>query len=186
MQATRSALGAVALAIASLTVACTAHPPSEAVGLRPNAPSASPMVASPEAAPPTTSPPTEPGLPPVISQGPRDRARVALTFDSNMTDAMLAKLNRHQVASYDNREAIDELDGLGVPATMFLAGKWIERYPDETRRLAADPLFELASYSYAHRAFHTPCYGLGAVGQAEMAPDVEHSERLLARFTHHP
>ena len=45
---------------------------------------------------------------------------MALTFDSNMTDGMLAKLNRHQVASYDNREAIDELDGLGVPATMFL------------------------------------------------------------------
>ena len=111
---------------------------------------------------------------------------MALTFDSNMTDAMLAKLNRHQVASYDNREAIDELDGLGVPATMFLAGKWIERYPNETRRLAADPLFELASHSYAHRAFHTPCYGLGAIGQAEMAGDVERSERLLAQFTDHP
>ena len=111
---------------------------------------------------------------------------MALTFDSNMTDGMLAKLNRHQVASYDNREAIDELDRLGVPATMFLAGKWIERYPDETRRLAADPLFELASHSYAHRAFHTPCYGLGAIGQAEMAGDVERSERLLAQFTDHP
>ena len=33
---------------------------------------------------------------------------------------------------------------------------------------AADPLFELASHSYAHRAFHTPCYGLGAIGQAEL------------------
>ena len=114
------------------------------------------------------------------------RPRVALTFDSNMTDGMLVKLTRHQVASYDNREAIDELDELGVPATMFLAGKWIERYPDETRRLAADLLFELASHSYAHRAFHTPCYGLGAIGQAEMAGDVERSERLLAQFTDHP
>ena len=38
---------------------------------------------------------------------------MALTFDSNMTDGMLVKLNRHQVSSYDNREAIDELDGLG-------------------------------------------------------------------------
>jgi peptidoglycan/xylan/chitin deacetylase (PgdA/CDA1 family) len=111
---------------------------------------------------------------------------VALTFDSNMTDAMLVKLDRHQVASYDNREAIDELDALRVPATMFLAGKWIERYPDETRRLAADPLFELASHSYAHRAFRMPCYGLGALGQAGMAQDVEHSERLLAEFTDHP
>ena len=111
---------------------------------------------------------------------------MALTFDSNMTDGMLVKLNRHQVSSYDNREAIDELDGLGVPATMFLAGKWIERYPDETRRLAADPLFELASHSYAHRAFRTPCYGLGTIGEAGMAQDVERSERLLTQFTDHP
>jgi hypothetical protein len=103
-----------------------------------------------------------------------------------MTDGMLARLNRHQVASYDNREVIDELEGLGVPATMFLAGKWIERYPDETRRLAANPLFELASHSYAHRAFHTPCYGLPAIGQAGMAADVERSEGLLAQFTDHP
>src|SRR5437764_3972868 len=191
MQATGSALGAVALTIGFLTAACTAHPPTEAVGSRPNAPSASPRVASPVAAPPNSSPPTaarqQPGLPPVISQGPRDRARVALTFDSNMTDGMLAKLNRHQVASYDNREAIDELDRLGVPATMFLAGKWIERYPDETRRLAADPLFELASHSYAHRAFHAPCFGLGpAMPASEMAPDVERSEALLRTFTDHP
>jgi peptidoglycan/xylan/chitin deacetylase (PgdA/CDA1 family) len=111
---------------------------------------------------------------------------VALTFDSNMTDGMLVKLNRHQVSSYDNRQAIDELESLEVPATMFLAGKWIERYPDETRRLAADPLFELASHSYAHRAFHMPCYGLGAIGQAGMAQDIERSERLLAQFTDHP
>jgi hypothetical protein len=76
---------------------------------------------------------------------------VALTFDSNMTDAMLAELVRHQVASFDNRRVVDELVAERVPATFFLAGKWIQRYPDETRRIVADPLFEVGSHSYAHR-----------------------------------
>jgi len=111
---------------------------------------------------------------------------VALTFDSNMTDAMLTRLARHQVASYDNRRVIDELVAERVPATFFLAGKWIERYPDETRRIVADPLFEVGSHSYAHRAFHLPCYGLGGLPVAAMAADVSHSEALLHRFTPHP
>jgi peptidoglycan/xylan/chitin deacetylase (PgdA/CDA1 family) len=101
-----------------------------------------------------------------------------------MTDLMESELDRHRVASFANLAAIDELDRMGVPATIFLAGKWIERYPDVTRRLAGDPLFELASHSYAHRPFHAPCYGLGrALPTSEMAADVERSEALLRTFT---
>ena len=48
---------------------------------------------------------------------------MALTFDSNMTDGMLARLNRHQVPSYDNREVIDEIEGLGVPPLRDLFAK---------------------------------------------------------------
>jgi len=73
-----------------------------------------------------------------------------------------------------------------VPATFFLAGKWMERYPDTTARLAADPLFELGSHSYSHRAFHTPCYGLGGLPVGEMAADVMQSFDVLRRFTDHP
>jgi len=109
-----------------------------------------------------------------------------LTFDSNLTDAMIAELDRHQVASFDNRDAIEALDSLKVPATMFLAGKWIERYPDETRRLADDPLFELGSHSYSHRAYHLPCYHLAGLEVSQMAADVVQSEEVLRRFTDHP
>jgi peptidoglycan-N-acetylglucosamine deacetylase len=129
---------------------------------------------------------TPDGLPEVIAHGPRDRPLVALTFDSNLTDAMIAELDRGQVRSFYNAAVIDELDQMQVPATIFLAGKWIERYPEATRRLAADPLFELGSHSYAHRAFHLPCYGLGGLPEALMAPDVEHSEELLRQFTDRP
>jgi peptidoglycan/xylan/chitin deacetylase (PgdA/CDA1 family) len=148
-------------------------------------------------APPTTSiptvttapapvPVTVPAVPTVITNGPRDRRAVALTFDSNLTDAMINELDQHRVASFANVAVVDELDLLQVPATIFLAGKWIERYPDLTRRIASDPLFELGSHSYAHRAYHLPCYGQGLLRANEMAADLDHSELVLRQFTNHP
>jgi peptidoglycan/xylan/chitin deacetylase (PgdA/CDA1 family) len=99
---------------------------------------------------------------------------------------MIRELDDGRVASFDNVAVIDELDTLHVPATFFLAGLWMERYPDTTARLAADPLFELGSHSYAHKAFHTPCYGLGPLPVEQMAADIVHSEEVLRRFTEHP
>ena len=136
--------------------------------------------------------PTGPGAlprgtrPPLIFHGPRDRKRVALTFDSNMTDAMLHRLADGSIRSYANKAVVDELQRTHTPATFFLAGKWIEAYPELTRRLAADPDFELASHSWAHQGFRSPCYGLGTIAQADMAADVERSFQVLARYTDHP
>jgi peptidoglycan/xylan/chitin deacetylase (PgdA/CDA1 family) len=128
-----------------------------------------------------------PELPGVVLHGSRALPLVALTFDTNMTDAMLVELDQHRVPSFDNTAAIDVLDALHVPATVFLAGKWMERYPEETRRLAADPLFELGSHSYAHRPFHLPCFHLGEVLPVpEMAADVDRSEEVLRQFTDRP
>jgi peptidoglycan/xylan/chitin deacetylase (PgdA/CDA1 family) len=118
--------------------------------------------------------------------GRRDLPLVALTFDSNLTDYMIGELDRHKVASFDNIAVIDELDRLRVPATFFLAGRWMERYPDTTRRLAADPLFELGTHSYAHRAFTPSCHRLGTLAPDRMAADVSHAEAVLRRFTDHP
>lgn len=130
----------------------------------------------------TTAPPRG-----VVFHGSPNRPLVALTFDTNMTDGMLVELDRGRVKSFVNEQAIAELQQLHVPATIFLAGKWIERYPDVTRRLAGDPLFELASHSYSHRPFKAPCYGLGrALPVDQMAADVEQSEALLRQFTRAP
>jgi len=147
---------------------------------------AAPVVTTAPVTVPTTVPPPPPPVPPVFYNGPRDRPLVALTFDSNLTDAMIQELDSGKVASFANVGVIDELDQLQVPATIFLAGKWMERYPDLTRRLAADPLFELGSHSYAHEAFHQPCYGLGTLPTADMEADVAHSEALLRQFTARP
>lgn len=108
--------------------------------------------------------------------------RIALTFDSNMTDAMLRWLNTGKVKSYANVGVIDELQRRHTPATFFLSGKWVERYPALTRRIAAEPSFELASHSYSHLGFTTRCYGLGVLHTEQMAADVERSFQVLAPF----
>jgi len=92
-------------------------------------------------------------VPAVVTHGPSGRHRIALTFDSNMTDLMLHRLNTGQVDSYANTAVVDELAARHVPAALFLSGKWVQRYPGLTRRIAADPDFEVGSHSYAHRGF---------------------------------
>jgi peptidoglycan/xylan/chitin deacetylase (PgdA/CDA1 family) len=129
---------------------------------------------------------------PVIAHGSAALPRIALTFDSNMTDAMLRSLDSGKIKSYANVAVIDELQRSRTPATFFLAGKWVERYPALTHRIAADPSFELASHSYAHIGFTdhcyhlgklpTDCYHLGKLPTDQMAADVEHSFRVLAPF----
>lgn len=136
----------------------------------------------PPTAPLASLPPTSASSPPIVA-GPAGRPAIALTFDSNLTDAMIRELDAGKVASFDNTAVIDELDQAQVAATIFLAGKWMERYPDTVRRLAADPLFELGSHSYAHLGFTDRCYHLGRLPQDQMAADVEHSEALLHSFS---
>jgi peptidoglycan/xylan/chitin deacetylase (PgdA/CDA1 family) len=124
-------------------------------------------------------------VPTVITHGPAGHNRIALTFDSNMTDAMLHRLDTGEIASYANTAVVDELTARHVPATFFLAGKWVQRYPDLTRRIAANPDFEIASHSYAHRGFTAHCYGLAPELPTDMAADVEHSFAVLAPFGGH-
>src|SRR5262249_1941900 len=107
----------------------------------------------------TTAPPPRPAIPSVIDHGTRDRRAVTLTFDSNMTFDMLRRLDTGRVKSYANLAVLDYLERHHLQATFFLAGLWVDRYPDVTRRIAADSDFEIGSHSYLHLAFHAPCYG---------------------------
>ena len=179
----RTALLAGLIALAG----CAAVPARPAAAAVP----ASPAAASVLGAAPATAPDGEPGyvrgtgVPTVVAHGRPGRHRIALTFDSNMTDAMLHRLDTGQVDSYANTGVVDELQARHVPATFFLSGKWVERYPDLTRRIAADPSFELASHSYAHRGFTAHCYTLAPIPVADMAADVERSFAVLAPFGGH-
>ncbi|MBD0292337.1 MAG: polysaccharide deacetylase family protein [Jiangellaceae bacterium] len=119
------------------------------------------------------------GLPAVVDAGPRDSPRVALTFDADMTPLMLRRLDTGEVASYYNEALIEELRRLRVPATLFLTGLWMQRYPDVTRQLAADPLFELGTHTWQHRAFTADCYGLAQVPASEMLEEVTQAQQML-------
>ncbi|MGW6279221.1 polysaccharide deacetylase family protein [Kribbella sp. NPDC055071] len=124
-------------------------------------------------------------LMPVIDHGPRGRRRVALTFDADLTALMRRRLLSGKVHSYYNKHLIDELRSMHVPATMFLTGMWMEQYPDVTRQLAADPLFELGTHTYDHRGFTKHCYTLGTVPRAEMLTDVRRAVVELDQLDSH-
>ncbi|MBV9665064.1 MAG: hypothetical protein JOZ37_13940, partial [Actinobacteria bacterium] len=63
-----------------------------------------PATTTSTAAPPSITTSTTiplPGPPTVIDHGPTDRHAIALTFDSNLTDAMIRELDDGKVASFD-------------------------------------------------------------------------------------
>ena len=121
-------------------------------------------------------------LPPVIQHGPRDVARVALTFDADLTDAMAARLRRGEVSSYANVRLLKQLEKRRIPATFFVTGQWAGQYPELTRRIAGNPRFELANHSYEHAAFTAGCYTLPRLPVAAMTEDVAKTFRALEPF----
>ena len=107
---------------------------------------------------------------------------VALTFDADMTFKMSNELKSGKVASWYNQGVIATLREEHVPATLFLAGLWIERYPAVTQDLSADPLFEIGNHSYSHPGFRSPCYGLGSVQKSNQAAEVQKADALLKKY----
>lgn len=118
----------------------------------------------------------------MVDHGPRVGNKVALTFDADMTDAMLANLRTGRVRSYANLRILDLLEREQVPATFFLTGKWVQRYPEVTRRIAANPRFELANHTYGHAAFTRDCYDLPAQPVGELRDDVAKTFEVLEPY----
>ncbi|GAA1609404.1 polysaccharide deacetylase family protein [Catellatospora bangladeshensis] len=126
---------------------------------------------------------TKPGLlPPVVNHGPRAGGLVALTFDADMTDDMLARLRSGKVESYANVRIIELLERGKVPATFFLTGKWVQRYPELTRRIAGNQRFELANHTFGHQAFTPGCYNLPRIPPAGMTEDVAKTFRIIEGY----
>lgn len=115
----------------------------------------------------------------VIFHGPRDKKRIALTFDAEMTDKMKKDLLSGKVKSSYNKAIIDILRQTSTKATLFLTGMWIMLYPDATKDLSSDPLFELGSHSYTDNSFHGFCYGLKQVPSTLKIEDIGATEKLL-------
>nr|BFE70146.1 hypothetical protein GCM10020092_034470 [Actinoplanes digitatis] len=117
-----------------------------------------------------------------LEHGPRGPKRVALTFDADMTDAMIARLRRGAVTSYANLTLLGQLEQGEIPATFFVTGQWAEQYPQVMRRIAGNPRFEVANHSYEHAAFTAGCYTLPQLPAAKMTDDVARTFRTLEPF----
>lgn len=115
----------------------------------------------------------------VIFHGPRDKKRIALTFDAEMTDGMKASLLSGKVKSSFDKRIIDILISTNTKATFFLTGMWIELYPKETEELSRNPLFEFGSHSYTDSSYHGFCYGLKQVPSTLRIEDIGATEKLL-------
>lgn len=89
-----------------------------------------------------------------------------MTFDADMTAAMLAQLRAGTQQTWYDAAIVRELRRTHTPATIFLTGLWTSAYRAVVRSLAADPLFELENHSVDHAAWTASCYGLPAVAGA--------------------
>ncbi len=75
-----------------------------------------------------------------VSSGPSSSRKVALTFDACST---------LWPSRFDTAVA-NILIETGTPATIFLGGKWVLDRPEDARRLASVPFFEIGNHAYLH------------------------------------
>ena len=115
----------------------------------------------------------------VIFHGPRDKKRIAITFDAEMTDGMKADLVSGRTKSAYDKRIIDTLTSTKTKATLFLTGLWIEIYPDVTKQLSQNPLLELGSHSYTDSSYHGFCFGLKQISSTLKFEDIGATEKLL-------
>jgi peptidoglycan/xylan/chitin deacetylase (PgdA/CDA1 family) len=96
-----------------------------------------------------------------------DQKVLALTFDA---------CGGPKGTGYDAK-LIDFLASEGIPATLFVSGKWMDANPDIFRTLTKNPLFEIENHGSKHR----PCsaagrsvYGIkGTMSMAEIYDEIE-------------
>lgn len=102
---------------------------------------------------------------------------VALTFDA---------CGSPRGKEYD-AELIDFLEGERIPATLFVSGLWIEANPALFRRLAANPLFEIANHGDRHRPasiMGRKAYGIaGSRNVGELVDEIELNARRINEIT---
>ncbi|MEV5512737.1 polysaccharide deacetylase family protein [Streptomyces flaveolus] len=155
----RTALAACAglVAAGALTTGCgtkgaAAHPAARASGSTP----------APPRTPAAPAPRRFPGRPVQIAHGPRDRARVALTFhgqgDPATARAILTEAERH-----------------GARVTVLAVGTWLDAHPELARRIL-DGGHDLGNHTQRH-------LDVNAMTEAEAYAEITDCARRLKRLT---
>lgn len=119
----------------------------------------------------------------IIFHGPRNTKKIALTFDADMTPWMKEQVVSGKVKSYYDQQLIETLEQSNTKATLFLTGMWIEVYPEEAKKLAANSLFEFGNHSYSHPSFSDYCYGLRSISPGGAQQEIEKTQHLLQNLT---
>jgi peptidoglycan/xylan/chitin deacetylase (PgdA/CDA1 family) len=101
----------------------------------------------------------------LITHGPRELPRIALTFDLCQVPA--------RPSGFD-RQIVDFLEREKVAATFFAGGDWLRTHPEEARRLTVNPRFELGNHSWGHP-------DLRRLSAGEIAGEIERTEAELIR-----
>jgi peptidoglycan/xylan/chitin deacetylase (PgdA/CDA1 family) len=116
-------------------------------------------------------------VPRVVRRLPTNDRVVALTLDA---------CGGRTGSGYD-AELIETLRRKRVPATLFINARWIEANPGKFRKLAADPLFEIANHGAEHRPLSVTgrsAYGIaGTASVAEVIDEVAVNQRLIKKLT---
>ncbi len=120
--------------------------------------------------------------PGIITNGSRDKPRIALTFDADMTPGMKGFLASGKVKSYNNTKIYALLEQYQLKATFFLTGMWMELYPDQVKAFLKNPHYELENHSYSHPGFLQPCYGLSSIGEKFKISQVLKTKMLLEQY----
>lgn len=126
--------------------------------------------------PPATAPEAQPPPPQAPFRGPRSllpirnvemhEPAVALTFDACAT--------RSHRYGFD-RKVFDVLKREGLPATIFVSGRWVEGHPDVMAELSADPLIEFGDHSYDHPH-------MSRLPVARIVEEIDQTEAALAKY----
>lgn len=120
----------------------------------------------------------------IIWHGPRDKKQIALTFDADMTPVMVDWLHSGQIATYDDTRITEYLVKNQIKATFFLTGLWIQSYPNATKDLADNPLFELENHSYSHPSMAGYCFDQPQVPLTQYPFEIEKTQSLIEQYTH--
>ncbi|MFE2601795.1 polysaccharide deacetylase family protein [Streptomyces mirabilis] len=114
--------------------------------------------------------------PAVVHALPTTGRVIALTFDA---------CGGPGGSGYD-RALIDFLRRRDIPATLFINSRWIDANPAIFRRLAAEPLFEIANHGTRHRPLSVTgrsAYGIpGTRSAAEVYDEISGNQTKLTRL----